>query len=119
MHETLFQPLTMGALEARNRIFMAPLTRGRASQPGSVPNEMMATYYRQRAGAGLIISEATGISVEGLGWPAAPGIWSEEQVEGWKLSTRAVHEGGGLIVLQLWHMGRVVHPAFLGGQPRV
>src|SRR3546814_13955024 len=85
---------------------MAPLTRGRASQPGSVPNEMMAMYYRQRAGAGLIISEATGISVEGLGWPSAPGIWSEEQVEGWKLTTGAVHEEGGAIVLQLWHMGR-------------
>ncbi|MCL4671770.1 MAG: alkene reductase [Sphingomonadaceae bacterium] len=119
MHETLFQPLTMGALEARNRIFMAPLTRGRATQPNFVPNEMMATYYRQRAGAGLIISEATGISVEGLGWPAAPGIWSEEQVEGWKLTTKAVHEEGGLIVLQLWHMGRIVHPDFLGGQPGV
>ncbi len=119
MHDTLFQPLTMGALEARNRIFMAPLTRGRSTQPGSVPNEMMATYYRQRAGAGLIISEATGISVEGLGWPAAPGIWSEEQVEGWKLTTDAVHGEGGLIVLQLWHMGRLVHPLFLGGNPPV
>ena len=119
MNDTLFQPLTMGALEARNRIFMAPLTRGRSTQPGSVPNEMMATYYRQRAGAGLIISEATGISVEGLGWPAAPGIWSEEQVEGWKLVTDAVHEEGGLIVLQMWHMGRLVHPLFLGGNPPV
>ena len=119
MHESLFQPLTMGALEARNRIFMAPLTRGRATQPNFVPNEMMATYYRQRAGAGLIISEATGISVGGLGWPAAPGIWSEEQVEGWKLTTKAVHEEGGLIVLQLWHMGRIVHPDFLGGEPGV
>lgn len=119
MHETLFQPLTMGALEAKNRIFMAPLTRGRSTQPGSIPNEMMATYYRQRASAGLIISEATGISVEGLGWPAAPGIWSEEQVEGWKLVTDAVHEEGGLIVLQLWHMGRLVHPLFLGGNPPV
>ena len=119
MHETLFQPLTMGALEATNRIFMAPLTRGRSTQPGSIPNEMMATYYRQRASAGLIISEATGISVEGLGWPAAPGIWSEEQVEGWKLVTDAVHEEGGLIVLQLWHMGRLVHPLFLGGNPPV
>ena len=119
MHETLFQPLTMGALEARNRIFMAPLTRGRSTQPGSVPNEMMATYYRQRASAGLIISEATGISVEGLGWPAAPGIWSDEQVEGWKLTTDAVHQEGGLIVLQLWHMGRLVHPLFLGGRPPV
>ncbi|OZA94116.1 MAG: alkene reductase [Erythrobacter sp. 34-65-8] len=119
MHETLFQPLTMGALEARNRIFMAPLTRGRASQPGSIPNDMMATYYRQRAGSGMILTEATGISVEGLGWPAAPGIWSEEQIEGWKLSTRAVHEEGGLIVMQLWHMGRLVHPDFLGGEPGV
>ncbi|MBO6766707.1 MAG: alkene reductase [Erythrobacter sp.] len=119
MHDTLFQPLTMGALEAKNRVFMAPLTRGRSTQPGSVPNEMMATYYRQRASAGLIISEATGISVEGLGWPAAPGIWSEEQVEGWKQVTDAVHEEGGLIVLQLWHMGRLVHPLFLGGKPPV
>ena len=119
MHESLFQPLTMGALETPNRIFMAPLTRGRSTQPGSVPNEMMATYYRQRASAGLIISEATGISVEGLGWPAAPGIWSDEQVEGWKQVTQAVHDEGGLIVLQMWHMGRLVHPDFLGGNPPV
>lgn len=119
MTATLFEPVKLGAIHARNRIVMAPLTRGRASQPGSVPNEMMATYYRQRAGAGLIISEATGISVEGLGWPAAPGIWSEQQVEGWKLTTRAVHEEGGAIVLQLWHMGRLVHPDFLGGNPPV
>ena len=117
MHDVLFQPLTMGALEAKNRVFMAPLTRGRASQPGFVPNEMMATYYRQRASAGLIITEATGISVEGLGWPNAPGVWSEDQTEKWKLSTGAVHEEGGLIVCQLWHMGRLVHPDFLGGQP--
>ncbi|NNC51747.1 MAG: alkene reductase [Erythrobacter sp.] len=119
MHEKLFDPLKFGAIEARNRIFMAPLTRGRSTQPGSVPNEMMATYYRQRAGAGLIISEATGISVEGLGWPAAPGIWSDEQVEGWKLVTSAVHEEGGQIVLQMWHMGRLVHPDFLGGNPPI
>jgi len=107
----------MGALEAKNRIFMAPLTRGRAAEPMFVPNELMATYYRQRAGAGLIISEATGISREGLGWPSAPGIWSEEQAEAWKASTEAVHEEGGLIVMQLWHMGRIVHPYFLDGQP--
>ncbi len=119
MHDTLFQPLKLGAIEAKNRILMAPLTRGRSTQPGSIPNEMMATYYRQRAGAGLIISEATGISVEGLGWPAAPGIWSDEQVEGWKQVTKAVHEEGGLIVLQMWHMGRIVHPDFLGGKPPV
>ncbi|WP_338446225.1 alkene reductase [Pelagerythrobacter marensis] len=119
MHENLFQPLTMGAIEASNRIVMAPLTRGRADLPGVVPNAMMATYYRQRAGAGLIISEATGISVEGSGWPGAPGIWSEEQVEGWKAITRAVHDEGGRIVLQLWHMGRLVHPDFLDGAPPV
>ena len=117
MHDSLFQPLKFGAFEARNRIFMAPLTRGRAAEPMFVPNDLMATYYRQRAGAGLIISEATGISREGLGWPSAPGIWSDEQTEAWKSSTKAVHEEGGLIVLQLWHMGRIVHPYFLDGEP--
>ena len=119
MNDSLFQPIQLGAIHAKNRILMAPLTRGRSSQPGSVPNEMMVTYYRQRAGAGLIISEATGISVEGLGWPAAPGIWSDEQVEGWKKVTEAVHAQGGAIVLQMWHMGRLVHPDFLGGEPPV
>ncbi|WFL78168.1 alkene reductase [Altererythrobacter arenosus] len=119
MHDTLFQPLKLGAIEAKNRIFMAPLTRGRSTQPGSIPNEMMATYYGQRSGAGLIISEATGISVEGSGWFAAPGVWSDAQTEGWKLTTEAVHEAGGKIVLQLWHMGRLVHPDFLGGEPPV
>jgi 2,4-dienoyl-CoA reductase-like NADH-dependent reductase (Old Yellow Enzyme family) len=118
LHEALFQPVSLGAIECPNRVLMAPLTRGR-SDPGSVPNAMMAEYYRQRAGAGLIISEATGISVEGLGWPAAPGIWSEAQTEGWKLTTEAVHKAGGRIVLQLWHMGRLVHPDFLGGNPPV
>lgn len=118
-HENLFEPLTMGAFKARNRVLMAPLTRGRATQPGYVPNEMMKTYYTQRSGAGLIISEATGISREGLGWPAAPGIWSDEQVEGWKPVTQSVHDAGGLIILQLWHMGRVVHPDFLDGDAPV
>lgn len=117
--DTLFTPLKMGALEAKNRIFMAPLTRGRAAQPQFVPNDMMATYYKQRAGAGLIISEATGISREGLGWPSAPGVWSDEQTEAWKPTTDAVHEAGGTIVLQLWHMGRIVHPYFLDGEPPV
>jgi 2,4-dienoyl-CoA reductase-like NADH-dependent reductase (Old Yellow Enzyme family) len=115
MHDCLFEPLTMGALAARNRVMMAPLTRGRSTAPGSIPNDMMATYYRQRASAGLIISEATGISREGLGWPAAPGIWSDEQVEGWRRVTKAVHQEGGLMVCQLWHMGRLVHPDFLDG----
>lgn len=119
MHDSLFQPLTLGAIEARNRVLMAPLTRGRSTQPGSIPNAMMETYYRQRAGAGLIISEATGISAEGSGWPAAPGIWSDKQVEGWKPVTQAVHDEGGAIILQLWHMGRLVHSDFLGGEAPV
>jgi len=119
MHDALFKPLTMGALVAKNRIFMAPLTRGRAAEPMFVPNELLATYYRQRAGAGMILTEATGISREGLGWPSAPGIWSEEQVEGWKATTKGVHDEGGLIVMQLWHMGRLVHPYFLDGEPPV
>ena len=114
MLDALFQPLKLGAIEAPNRILMAPLTRGRAD-PGFVPNAMKAEYYRQRAGAGLIIAEATGISVEGLGWPSAPGVWSADQTEGWKLTTEAVHKAEGRIVLQLWHMGRLVHPDFLGG----
>lgn len=118
MHEALFQPVSLGSIDCPNRVLMAPLTRGR-SDPGSIPNALMAEYYRQRAGAGLIISEATGISVEGLGWPAAPGIWSEAQTEGWKLVTEAVHQAGGRIVMQLWHMGRLVHPDFLGGNPPV
>ena len=118
MTDSLFQPLRLGAIEAPNRILMAPLTRGR-SDPGSVPNTMMTEYYRQRAGAGLIISEATGISVEGLGWPSAPGIWNAAQTEGWKPVTEAVHEADGRIVLQLWHMGRLVHPDFLGGEAPV
>ena len=118
MHDSLLQPIRLGAIEAPNRILMAPLTRGRAS-PGAVPNAMMVEYYRQRAGAGLIISEATGISVEGLGWPFAPGIWNDTQVEGWKPVIEAVHAAGGRIVLQMWHMGRLVHPDFLGGNPPV
>ena len=80
---SLFNPLTLGAIELPNRIFMAPLTRARAGRE-AIPNDLMARYYAQRAGAGLIISEATGISREGLGWPNAPGLWNEAQVEGWK-----------------------------------
>lgn len=112
----LFDPLELGALQLANRIVMAPLTRARAGREG-VPNELMAAYYAQRASAGLIISEATGISRKGLGWPNAPGLWNDEQVDGWKLVTDAVHDAGGLIVAQLWHMGRLVHPDLGGGQP--
>ncbi|HEU4499464.1 MAG TPA: alkene reductase, partial [Sphingomicrobium sp.] len=113
---SLFNPLKLGSLELPNRIFMAPLTRARAGREG-IPNELMARYYAQRASAGLIISEATGITREGLGWPNAPGLWSEAQVDGWKLVTNAVHKEGGRIVAQLWHMGRLVHPDLGGGQP--
>src|SRR4051794_4190798 len=112
----LFDSLKLGSIELPNRIVMAPLTRARAGRQG-VPNELMAAYYAQRAGAGLIISEATGISREGLGWPNAPGLWNEAQVEGWKQVTAAVHAAGGRIVAQLWHMGRLVHPDLGGGRP--
>ena len=111
---SLFDPIRLGAIDAPNRILMAPLTRGRATE-AHVPSPMMIEYYAQRAGAGLIISEATGISREGLGWPYAPGIWNEAQVAGWKPVVEAVHKAGGRIVCQLWHMGRIVHPDFLGG----
>ena len=113
---TLFDPVEMGALMLPNRIIMAPLTRGRATK-AAVPTALMTEYYRQRSAAGLIISEATGISREGLGWPFAPGLWSDEQVEGWKPVVAAVHEAGGRIVAQLWHMGRLVHPNVSGMQP--
>jgi 2,4-dienoyl-CoA reductase-like NADH-dependent reductase (Old Yellow Enzyme family) len=118
MSASLFDPIQLGAITAPNRIIMAPLTRGRAG-PGFVPNELARDYYRQRASAGLIISEATGISQEGLGWPSAPGLWTEAQVEGWKPVTDAVHEAGGRIVAQLWHMGRLVHSVFNDGKQPV
>jgi N-ethylmaleimide reductase len=111
----LFDPIRLGAINAPNRILMAPLTRGRSSN-GHIPvSDLKAEYYAQRAGAGLIIAEATGISQEGMGWPSGPGIWSDAQVEAWKPVTAAVHEAGGRIILQLWHMGRLVHPDFLDG----
>jgi 2,4-dienoyl-CoA reductase-like NADH-dependent reductase (Old Yellow Enzyme family) len=111
---SLFDAIDLGAIHAPNRILMAPLTRARASRE-HVPTPIMADYYAQRAAAGLIISEATGISSEGLGWPFAPGLWSAAQVEAWKPVVEAVHRAGGRIVAQLWHMGRLVHPDFLGG----
>ncbi|KXV76926.1 alkene reductase [Acetobacter cerevisiae] len=113
---SLFEPIKLGSIYAKNRILMAPLTRGRATRE-HVPTSIMAEYYAQRAGAGLIISEATGISREGLGWPYAPGLWSQEQVDAWKPVTAAVHAKGGKIVAQLWHMGRMVHSSVTGQQP--
>lgn len=113
---SLFDPIKLGAVEAPNRILMAPLTRGRSTRE-HVPTPLMETYYSQRAGAGLILTEATGISQQGLGWPYAPGLWSDEQVDAWKPVTGAVHDAGGRIFAQLWHMGRVVHSSLGGGQP--
>lgn len=116
---SLFDPIQLGDIAAPNRIMMAPLTRGRSST-GHVPiTALKADYYAQRASAGLIIAEATGISQQGMGWPSGPGIWSAEQVEAWKPVTDSVHDAGGRIVLQLWHMGRLVHPDFLGGKAPV
>lgn len=111
---SLFDPLHLGDITLPNRIIMAPLTRCRASE-GRMPNELMAEYYGQRAGAGLIISEATSVTPMGVGYPDTPGIWSEAQVEGWKVITNTVHEKGGRIFLQLWHVGRVSHPVYLDG----
>src|SRR3954451_8145096 len=112
----LFDPLQLGSLRLPNRFVMAPLTRARSNRD-AVPTVLMAQYYAQRARAGLIISEATGISREGLGWPDAPGLWCNAQVEGWRIVTDAVHKAGGRIVAQLWHMGRLVHPDLGLGQP--
>ena len=112
----LFDPIQYGDIGAANRVAMAPLTRGRAT-PAHVPTPLMVDYYRQRAGAGLIITEGTGISREGLGWPAAPGLWTGEMVEAWKPVTAAVHEAGGRIVAQIWHMGRLARPDVTGMTP--
>lgn len=112
----LFDPITYGSIEAKNRILMAPLTRARATREG-VPTEMMAEYYGLRTDAGLIISEATGVSRTGLGWAYAPGIYTKEQTEHWKPVTKAVHDKGGKIILQLWHMGRATHSNVIGQQP--
>jgi N-ethylmaleimide reductase len=110
----LFRDYQMGPLHLKNRIVMAPLTRARSSRAG-VPPEFAVDYYRQRTGAGLIISEATNISPQAIGYAYTPGIWSAPQVESWKQVTRAVHDGGGLIVLQLWHTGRISHPDLHSG----
>lgn len=111
----LFQPLQAGALQLRNRVVMAPLTRCRA-EAERVPGDLMVQYYQQRANAGLIISEATSVTPMGVGYPDTPGIWSDEQIEGWKKVTAAVHAEGGLIVLQLWHVGRISHSTYLNGE---
>ncbi|WMD21809.1 alkene reductase [Achromobacter seleniivolatilans] len=112
---TLFEPLRAGDLTLRNRIVMAPLTRQRASE-GRVPNDLMLEYYTQRAGAGMILTEATSVTPEGVGYADTPGLWSNEQVKGWRKITSAVHDKDGLIVAQLWHVGRISDPIFLNGE---
>jgi N-ethylmaleimide reductase len=115
----LFEPLKLGELTLKNRVIMAPLTRMRSMQPGNIPWELNALYYSQRSSAGLIISEATQISQQGQGYPATPGIYSEEQVKGWRKVTEAVHSSGGFIFAQLWHVGRISHSSLQpdGGVP--
>lgn len=111
----LFEPLRLGSLTLPNRVVMAPLTRTRAGAE-RVPNALMTEYYTQRAGAGLIISEATSVSPQGVGYEGTPGIWNEHQVAGWREITDSVHAAGGRIFLQLWHVGRISHPDLLGGE---
>ena len=115
----LLKPIAIGDIEAPNRVLMAPLTRSRAAQPGDVPYDLNVEYYRQRAGSGLIIAEATQISPQGKGYAFTPGIHSAEQVEGWKKVNDTVHAAGGRIVLQMWHVGRISHTALQldGAQP--
>jgi 2,4-dienoyl-CoA reductase-like NADH-dependent reductase (Old Yellow Enzyme family) len=112
---TLFNPLKLGPYTLPNRILMAPLTRSRAGSE-RIPNTLMAEYYAQRASAGLIVSEATSVAPMGVGYPDTPGIWSDEQTEGWRQVTKAVHAKGGRIFLQLWHVGRISDPIFLNGE---
>ncbi len=115
---SLFDPLQVGALTLPNRIILAPLTRSRASADRRVPSDLALDYYRQRAGAGMILTEATAVTPMGVGYAATPGIWSDEQTEGWAKITKAVHDAGGRILLQLWHVGRISDPIFLdGAQP--
>ncbi len=110
--DNLFDPVTVGNLTLKNRMVMAPMTRNRAAE-GNIPQAMNAEYYRQRASAGLIISEASQVSPEGVGYPGTPGIYNDEQVAGWQKVTDAVHDEGGYIYLQLWYCGRISHPDLL------
>jgi len=114
----LFNPLKLGSITLANRIIMAPLTRARATET-RIPNDLMASYYRERARAGLILTEATSVTPMGIGYADTPGIWSKEQVEGWKKVTKAVHDEGGKIFMQLWHVGRISHSSFLNGEKPV
>jgi N-ethylmaleimide reductase len=110
--QPLLEPHWLGDLLLPNRVVMAPLTRGRAHNPGHVPNDLMREYYAQRSTAGLIITEGTWVSEDGQGWRGAPGIYNGEQGNAWKRITDAVHAEGGRIFAQLWHQGAVSHPSF-------
>ena len=116
-HSKLFSPHKIGNIEVKNRFLMAPMTRSRATQPGDVPNALMAEYYAQRASAGIIITEATQVSLQGMGYAKTPGIYSQDQIENWKLTTEAVHKAESTIFLQLWHVGRVSSSKVNGLQP--
>ena len=115
--QPLFTTHRMGSLDLPNRVVMAPLTRTRARPDDHIPTALQAEYYAQRASAGLIIAEATAISPDGFGWAGTPGLWSAEQVRGWRRVTDAVHAAGGRIVAQLWHTGAIAHPDVRGGAP--
>lgn len=115
MNSNLFTELKIGALTIKNRVIMAPLTRARTEDERRIPNDLMKEYYTQRASAGLILTEATAITASGVGYAKTPGIWSEEQIEGWSKITSSVHAEGGKIFMQLWHVGRISHPMFLNG----
>ncbi|WP_430409308.1 alkene reductase [Kordia sp.] len=117
MKNTLYTPYNMNGITLKNRFLMAPMTRSRASQPGDIPNKLMAEYYGQRASAGIIITEATQISLQGKGYSKTPGIYTKEQIEGWKLITDEVHKKGSKIFLQLWHVGRVSSSKVNGLKP--
>lgn len=114
-HKALFTPASLGSFALRNRIVLPPLTRSRSSQPGNIPNAVMATYYQQRASAGFMVTEGIQIEPRGQGYAWKPGIHSPEQVEGWKAITQAVHDEGGVIFAQLWHVGRVSHTSLQPG----
>src|SRR6266849_3616082 len=118
MNSNLFQPFRLHDLTLPNRIVLAPMTRGRAGS-ARLPNRLMAEYYSQRSSAGLLVTEATSISEEAEGWNESPGIYTDEMAEAWKHTTKAVHERGGVIFLQLWHTGRASHSSFHGGEPAV
>ena len=113
---SLFDPVRIGDLDLPNRIVMSPLTRTRCTNAAGVPNDLMVTYYRQRASAGMIITEGVPVAPSGIGYRHLPGIWTPEQVEGWRRVTEAVHAANGRILLQLWHVGRISDPIFLKGE---